>query len=167
MVFRLVNAGTGAVLVLREVTADGDALTWRSAPDGGVCGPWQPADMGDGTQQLREVGSGRLLGDAGPRTQAWWFVPEGRRGIEHAGTGLRLGGADCRWTADYRVNGCFQLANADTGLVLGQLWRLRYGGGGAFRIQNAETGRVLSLTRAERLVETADGAGRDRLWRFL
>ncbi len=166
MVFRLVNAGTGAVLVLRDVAADGDALTWRWAPDDGVCGPWQPADMGDGTQQLRELRTGRLLGDAGPRAQAWWFVPDGRRGIEHAATGVRLGGPDCSWEADYRVNGCFQLRNAETGSVLGQLWRLRYGGAGTFRIQNASTGQVLGLTRAERIVETGDGTSRDRLWRF-
>ena len=167
MVFRLVNAGTGAVLVLRDVSAHGDALTWRWSPDEAVCGPWHPDDMGDGTQQLREVGTGRLLGDAGPRTQAWWFVPDGRRGIEHAATGVRLGGPDCRWEADYRVNGCFQLRNAVTGLVLGQLWRLRYGGAGTFRIQNAATGLVLGITRAERIVETGDGTGRDRLWRFV
>ncbi|MGA5305709.1 RICIN domain-containing protein [Nucisporomicrobium flavum] len=160
------NAGTGAVLVLRDVAADGDALTWRWAPDDGVCGPWQPADMGDGTQQLRELRTGRLLGDAGPRAQAWWFVPDGRRGIEHAATGVRLGGPDCSWEADYRVNGCFQLRNAETGSVLGQLWRLRYGGAGTFRIQNASTGQVLGLTRAERIVETGDGTSRDRLWRF-
>lgn len=187
MMFRLVNAGTGAVLSIRDVASAGTGLTWRWAPDGetgrlwspdgeaggrwapdgGADGPWEPVDMGDGTQQIRAVAGGRLLGDAGPRTQSWWFVPDGRRGIEHVPTGLRLGGPDCLWEADYRVNGCFKLRNARTGLPLGRLWRLRYGGAGAFRIQNAATGRVLCVTRAERIVEAGDGGTPDRLWRFL
>ncbi|BCJ48885.1 hypothetical protein Asp14428_03600 [Actinoplanes sp. NBRC 14428] len=174
MLFRLVNAGTGAVLPIRDVTPVGNALTWqwappRPPPPGRAGGElWEPVDMGDGTQQLRDLaGGGRLLGEAGPRARAWWFVPDGPHTIEHARTGLRLGGEGCRWEADYRVNGCFQLRDAETGRALGRLWRLRYGGAGTFRIQNAATGRVLSVTPGGRVAEVGDGRTPDRLWRFL
>ncbi|MFI7469785.1 beta-L-arabinofuranosidase domain-containing protein [Nonomuraea sp. NPDC049646] len=161
--FRLVNAASGLVLGIKDMsTADGGlALQWTDS--GTADHDWIPVVDG-GALRFRNAHSGKVLGVENMSTAA------GARVLQWGDTGT----ADHRWTVTDAGDGSVKIRNVNSSKLLGVLngstangaqvvqdaddgspdnqWRFLPNG--ARRVQNVGTGMVLGVTG----MSTADGA---------
>ncbi|MCK2218509.1 glycoside hydrolase family 127 protein [Actinomadura sp. ATCC 31491] len=161
--FRLVNAASGLVLGVQNMsTADGGlAVQWSD--NGTADHDWVPVVDGDALR-LRNVNSGKVLGVENMSTA------DNARVLQWGDTGT----ADHRWTVTDAGDGSVRIRNVNSGKLLAVLngstaagaqvvqdsdngsqdnqWRFLPNG--ARRLQNAGTGLVLGVTG----MSTADGA---------
>ncbi|MEU9001559.1 beta-L-arabinofuranosidase domain-containing protein, partial [Streptomyces sp. NPDC048551] len=161
--FRLLNAGSGLVLGVQDMsTADGGlALQWSDS--GTADHDWELVTDG-AALRLRNVNSGKVLGvrnmstaddasvlqwaDSGTADHRWTVVEtaDGSHGLRNANSGKLLGIAGASTT-----RGAFAVQAPDTGSATSRWWFVP---AGTRRIQNVGSGLLLGVTA----MSTADGA---------
>ncbi|MER5730729.1 beta-L-arabinofuranosidase domain-containing protein [Streptomyces sp. NPDC002138] len=176
--FRLVNAGSGLVLGIRDMSgADGaPALQWSDS--GTADHDWVPVADGDALR-LRNAHSGKVLGVRNMSTADNASV------LQWSDTGT----ADHRWSVVEAADGAYGLRNANSGKMLGitdaslaqgalavqapdtaaPTSRWRFVPSGTRRIQNVAGGLVLGVlnmaaTDGAPVIQWGDNGTADHLW---